>query len=170
MKRHFDLSKRRTCPYCKSRSFEMRESETSIPYFGKVLVTTFLCQACGYRHSDVLSLEDHGPKKYVVNVSGADDLRIMIARSGAASIEIPELGLRLNPGDDSQSFITNIEGILLRFEEAIEKLKTMDPAKSPEADERLRAIKLAKAGGTSFTVIVEDPLGNTTVIENYNVT
>lgn len=153
-----------------SRRFQLRETETSLPYLGKVLITTLLCGACGYRHSDVLSLEDHGPKRYVVKVSKLDNLKIKIARSGAASIEIPELGLRLDPGDESQSFVTNIEGILMRFEEAVRKLKTLDPAKSTEADEHLRRIELAKEGKISFTVIVEDPLGNTTVIEDYNVT
>lgn len=153
-----------------SRSFELRETETSLPYFGKVLITTFLCGACGYRHSDVMSLEDHGPKTYTVKVSKPSDLEIKIARSGAASIEIPELGLRLDPGDESQSFITNIEGILTRFEEALRKLGGLDPARSGEVDKHLHQIELAKTGKIPFMVIVEDPLGNTTIIEDYNVT
>ena len=134
------------------------------------MIMTFLCGTCGYRHSDVLSLEDHGPKRYVVNVSKPDDLKIKIARSGAASIEIPELGLRLDPGDDSQSFITNIEGILVRFEEAIRKLQSLDPSRSSEADKHLKTIEFAREGKIHYTIIVEDPLGDTTVIEDTHVT
>jgi zinc finger protein len=152
-----------------SRSFELREAEISLPYFGKVLITTLLCGTCGYRHSDVLSLEDHGPKRYVVKVSKRDDLKIKIARSGAASIEIPEFGFRLDPGDESQSFITNIEGILLKFEEAIWKLKALDSTKATELKEKLRLIELAREGKVAFTVIVEDPLGNTVVIEDNTI-
>jgi zinc finger protein len=152
-----------------SRSFELREAEISLPYFGKVLITTLLCGACGYRHSDILSLENHGPKRYIVKVSKRDDLKIKIARSGAASIEIPELGLRLDPGDESQSFITNIEGILLRFEESIGKLKVLGSTKATRLKEKLRRIEFAKEGKVPFTVIVEDPLGNTAVIEDYTV-
>jgi zinc finger protein len=117
-----------------------------------------------------MSLEDHGPKTYTVKVSKPSDLEIKIARSGAASIEIPELGLRLDPGDESQSFITNIEGILTRFEEALRILGGLDPARSGEVDKHLHQIELAKTGKIPFMVIVEDPLGNTTIIEDYNVT
>lgn len=163
------MPERRSCPYCMSRSFELREAEISLPYFGKVLITTLLCGTCGYRHSDVLSLEDHGPKRYVVKVSKRDDLKIKIARSGAASIEIPEFGFRLDPGDESQSFITNIEGILLKFEEAIWKLKALDSTKATELKEKLRLIELAREGKVAFTVIVEDPLGNTVVIEDNTI-
>jgi zinc finger protein len=158
-----------TCPYCMSQLLELREAETSLPHFGRVLITTYLCRVCGYRHSDVTSLEDHGPKKFVVRVLKREDLKVKIARSGAASIEIPEFGLRLDPGDESQSFITNIEGILLRFEDAIRKLKVLNSAKEAELDEELRRIGLAKEGEIPFTVIVEDPLGNTAVIQGESV-
>lgn len=152
-----------------SRSFELREAETVLPHFGRVLIMTSLCRTCGYRHSDVTSLEDHGPKRYEVKISRREDLRIKIARAGSASVEIPEFGLRLDPGDDSQSFITNIEGILQRFEEAILRLKTLDSSKTAELDNELHRIAVAKEGKIPFTVIVEDPLGNTTVIDDYLV-
>nr|MDO8100288.1 hypothetical protein [Candidatus Njordarchaeota archaeon] len=76
----------------------MRKTETTIPYFGRVLVLASLYYNCGYGHSDTIPLEDHGPSRHVVKVSYADALRMKVAGSGTGSIEIPESGLRFDPG------------------------------------------------------------------------
>jgi zinc finger protein len=145
--------------------------ETAIPFFGKVLITTYICSSCGYKHSDIICLEDHGPSRLEVNVSKPEDLRIMVARSNTASIEIPELKLRLDPAGHSQAFVTNIEGVLLRFEEALHRLKTLGSTEDDaESDRIAELIARAKEGKLSFTIIIEDPQGNSTIVQDYNVT
>lgn len=159
-----------TCPNCAKKSLEFRELETAVPFFGKVLITAFVCSSCGYKHSDVICLEDHGPSRQVVKVSGPQDLKIMVARSNTASIEIPELELRLDPAGHSQAFVTNIEGVLMRFEEALQRLKTLDSStESAESDRIQGMLELAREGKLSFTVIIEDPQGNSTIVRDYNV-
>jgi len=159
-----------SCPYCGSRSLEVRRAETFIPHFGRVLILTFSCDNCGYRHSDTIPLEEHGPSKHVIKVAKSEDLRIKIVRSGTASIEIPELGLRLDPGGEGQSFITNVEGILVRFEEAVNKLQELThPSKMAELHKILHKIRLAREGKAHFTILLEDSAGDSSVIEDNKI-
>jgi zinc finger protein len=158
------------CPNCAKKSLEFRELETAVPFFGRVLITTFICGSCGYKHSDIICLEDHGTSREVVKVSKPEDLRIMVARSNTASIEIPELALRLDPAAHSQAFVTNIEGVLVRFEEALERLRTLGDFTEDHEPDRMRSlIELARKGKLRFTLIIEDPQGNSTIVRDYKV-
>jgi zinc finger protein len=169
-KREFWLKAISTCPNCARESLEFRELETAVPFFGKVLISTYICSFCGYKHSDIICLEDHGPSKLEVKVSRPEDLRIMVARSNTASIEIPELKLRLDPAGHSQAFVTNVEGVLTRFEEALERLGVLGDAKEEVERKRIaEQIDLAKEGKLPFTLIIEDPQGNSTIVRDYNV-
>jgi zinc finger protein len=158
------LTERDFCPFCGTRSVEMRKAEMTIPHFGRMLIVTFLCEKCGYRHSDTVPLEDHEPSKNIIKVNSADDLRIKIARSGTGSIEIPELGLRLDPGDESQSFITNVEGILARFEGSVISFEKLHNNREAECRGLLRRISLARQGKLCFTIVVDDPAGNSGLV------
>nr|MDO8134302.1 ZPR1 zinc finger domain-containing protein [Candidatus Njordarchaeum guaymaensis] len=158
------MAERDSCPYCATRSLELRKSETAIPYFGRVLILASICSDCGYRRNDTMPLEDHGPSRHVIKVSKLDDLRIKVARSGTGSIEIPEFGLRLDPRDESQSFITNIEEILVRFEESVNRLKKLGrTSKMAECNKLLHEISLARQGKARFTIVIEDTQGNSSV-------
>jgi len=159
-----------TCPNCERKSLEFRELETDVPFFGKVLITTYVCSSCGYRHSDIICLEDHGPSRHEVRVSKPEDLRIMVARSNTASVEIPELELRLDPAGHSQAFVTNVEGVLMRFEEALDKLEALEEnTEKVETDKIRKTIRLAEEGKFPFTLIIEDPQGNSTIVRDYNI-
>ena len=48
-----------------------------------------------------------------------DDLAIRVVRSMSASIEIPELGVRIDPGPACQGFVSNVEGVLDRIESVV---------------------------------------------------
>jgi len=158
------------CPNCAKESLEFRELETAVPFFGKVLISTYICGSCGYKHTDIICLEDRGPSRLEVKVSKPEDLRIIVARSNTASIEIPELKLRLDPAGHSQAFVTNIEGVLTRFEEALERLKTLSDTEEDVEHRRIaEQIDLAKEGKLPFTLIIEDPHGNSTIVRDYNV-
>ena len=94
----------------------------------------------------------------------------MVARSNTASVEIPELEVRLDPAGHSQAFVTNVEGVLMRFEEALDKLKALGEAtENIETDRIRKKIRLAKEGKFPFTLIIEDPQGNSTIVRDYNI-
>ena len=47
-------------------------------------------------------------------------MNVRVVKSQSATITIPELGVKVEPGPQSQSYISNVEGVLKRFEDAVE--------------------------------------------------
>ena len=53
--------------------------------------------------------------RYELDVDGLDDLNSRVIRSTSGTIRIPELGIDVEPGSISDSYVTNIEGVLDRI-------------------------------------------------------
>ena len=110
----------------------------------------------------------HGePVRYVYRTATSDDLAVRVMRSMSASIEIPELGVRIDPGPTCQGFVSNIEGILDRIIHAIGSAIIDGDAEERERG-RLLLEKIAriKIGELPVTVILEDPLGNSAIVSD----
>ncbi len=153
------------CPICKSQ-IQTHYKTQDIPYFGEVIILTLICQNCGYKKNDLFSVYEKEPKKYILKVNEEKDLKIKVVRSGACTIKIPEFGTVIEPGVESEGYITNIEGILLRINDILLGLE-----KNPQDDETLskieelkRELEKAKDGKLAFTLILEDPTGNSAII------
>ena len=87
----------------------------------ELLIFTTICNNCKFKNSDIMPTGPSifaGKKKFVVEVESQKDLDSKIFRSSSASIEIPELEIKLEPGIQAEFFITNIEGILFKFQES----------------------------------------------------
>ncbi len=154
------------CPACGIEGVAksiMKELE--IPHFGKVLETTIQCPSCGFRHSDVIALEQNDPAKYVIEIN-KNNLSVRVVRSQSATVEIPELGVKVEPGPKSEGYVTNIEGVLTRFEDAVKKaLNLFDDAQSQENAKRtLKNIQELKKGNGTATLIILDPFGQSNVV------
>jgi len=79
----------------------------------------------------------------------------------SASIEIPELGVRIDPGPQCQGFISNFEGVLDRIEQVVKGALSWGNDEEKENAARLLAdIARVKAGLLPVTLILEDPCGN----------
>ena len=52
-------------------------------------------------------------------VDSPEDLAIRVVRSMSASLEVPELGVRIDPGPACQGFVSNVEGVLDRIEQIV---------------------------------------------------
>ncbi|MBE6508142.1 MAG: ZPR1 zinc finger domain-containing protein [Methanobrevibacter sp.] len=139
--------------------------ELDIPHFGKVLETTIQCPKCGYRHSDVIALEQNDPAKYVIEIN-KNNLSVRVVRSQSATIEIPEIGVKVEPGPKSEGFVTNVEGVLIRFEDAVKKaLNLFEDAQSQEnAKNTLKQIEDLKKGNGTATLIMLDPFGQSNIV------
>jgi zinc finger protein len=84
-----------------------------------------------------------------------------------ASIEIPELGVRIDPGPTCQGFVSNIEGVLGRIEHAIRSAIVDGDAEEREnARLLLEKITCVKCGELPVTFILEDPHGNSAIISD----
>ncbi|MCQ5376845.1 MAG: ZPR1 zinc finger domain-containing protein [Candidatus Methanomethylicia archaeon] len=152
------------CASCGKEALVVKEIFTSLPKFGSAVLISMICKNCGYRTSDVVLLENKGPKRTEFKVKDGRDLNARVVRSSSARIEIPELGLELKPGSMAEGFITNIEGVLTRFLEVAEQLR--DSAEGSERERAADAIQQiigAMNGKVSFTIVIEDEMGNSGV-------
>lgn len=156
------------CPVCfvegKAKSI-MRELE--IPHFGKVLETTIQCPECGFRHSDIIALEQNDPAKYVIEINKSN-LTVRVVRSQSATVSIPEVGIKVEPGPKSEGYVTNVEGMLNRFEDAVKKaLNLFDNDESQEnAKNTLKKIQDLKEGNGTATLIILDPFGQSNIVSD----
>ena len=151
------------CPLC-SKELVTNWVEDNIPFFGEVMHITSLCE-CGFRHSDTLIMAQRAPVHYELEIKKQDDLDARVVRSTSGTIRIPELGIDIEPGPASESFVSNIEGVLDRVEEILQNVMLWDEKEKTErAQELLSAIEKIKAGEYEVTVIIEDPLGNSAII------
>lgn len=160
------------CPACGIEGVAksiMKEIE--IPHFGKVLETTIQCSSCGFKHSDIIALEQNDPAKYVIEIN-KNTLSTRVVRSQSATVSIPEVGVKVEPGPKSEGYVTNIEGMLTRFESAVKKaLNLFDDEKSQNnAKNTLTHIQELKKGNGTATLIILDPFGQSNVVsENVEI-
>lgn len=154
------------CPACAVEGVAksiMKEIE--IPHFGKVMETTIQCPSCGFKHSDIIALEQNDPAKYVLEIN-RNNLSVRIVRSQSATVMIPEVGIKVEPGPKSEGYVTNVEGVLTRFESAVKKaLNLFDDAESQKnGKDALNQIQELKKGNATATLIILDPFGQSNVV------
>lgn len=154
------------CPACNKKSFHVAQKLDKIPFFGEVLETFASCDSCKYKTSDILPLEEkNAPAKQKLMVKNESDLKIRIVKSKQCTIEIPELGLTIEPGPGSEAFVTNVEGLLHRIEENIEKMGIVNPEKLIEinlVDAKLKEMADAKI---PFTLVFHDKTGQSLIMK-----
>ena len=156
------------CPACNVEGIAtsiMKEIE--IPHFGKVLETTIQCSKCGFKHSDIISLEQNDPARYTLNIS-KETLSVRVVRSQSATVTIPEIGVKVEPGPKSEGYVTNVEGILTRFESAVKKaLQLFDDEQSQiNAKNTLNEIQELIKGNSEATLIIDDPFGQSNIVSD----
>ena len=156
------------CPVCGAKNkLEVTNRTDNIPYFGDMLETAVSCKECGYQSSDSIALEQNDPVKFTLTIDDSK-LNTRVAKSQTATLSIPELGLKVEPGPKSQGYVSNVEGILNRFESAIVRALTLEGSEI-EKDAEENAYKLIeslasiKMGELSTLLVLEDPFGNSII-------
>ncbi len=161
-----DISSPFVCPTCGEGPLQFKDSEYVAPYFGRMLLSLTHCPSCGFKQRNVSLLEEHEPSIHSVAVSSIDDLSIRVIRSDTASIRIPELGVEIKPGLVADATISNVEAILLNIRDRTEFLRDAAETRKERhnAESFLEKITLALEGRKIFTLILEDPRGNSKII------
>jgi len=167
------------CPACVVGELKIITDQTNIPHFGDIVISTMICQECGYRTTDIIPVEMRPPKRFTIIIDDPDKLNMRIVRSGTSSVSIPEIGARLDPGLFSEGFITNVEGVLRRFQDILmQLLRDMeDPLSSePNIEKKQHAMELIELLGSFIngdlpsekvlTIVLEDPMGNSAIISS----
>lgn len=158
------------CPICGGKNtLKALNYLHEIPYFGKVMESTIICEKCGYRNADVMLLEEKEPKMYTVKVEEEKDLFTRVVRSKSGTIELEEIGIKIEPGPASQGFVTNVEGVLERARETLLMAKNFKKEENDEEsikkiEEILNYIEGVKEGKKPLTVRIMDPFGNSALI------
>ena len=156
------------CPACGIEGVAksiMKEIE--IPHFGNVMETSIQCPSCGFKHSDIIALEQNDPAKYKLEIN-KNNLSVRVVRSQSATVCIPEIGVKVEPGPKSEGYVTNVEGILTRFESAVKKaLQLFDDDESQNNGKNtLAQIEELKKGNGTATLIILDPFGQSKIVSD----
>jgi len=111
------------CMEC-NKNGETRFMYTKIPMFKEIILSSFSCEACGFRNNEVQfggKLCDFGCK-YTLAVEDWDGLNRSVVKSEFATIKIPELDFEIPPQTQKGS-IKTVEGYLLSTIEGIAELQ-----------------------------------------------
>jgi zinc finger protein len=158
------------CPICFSEDGLTMIAHTSeIPYFGEHTQLTILCPSCGWKHTDFIPAEGKKPGAWNLEISHSDMLSTRIIRSSSCTVRIEELGLEVEPGGATTGYVSNIEGVLNRFEDAIRLMyrqsKTSNEKDIEEKCEKLfQEIEAVKKGEMNVIITLLDPMGHSQIL------
>ncbi|MHA1145207.1 MAG: ZPR1 zinc finger domain-containing protein [Candidatus Helarchaeota archaeon] len=157
------------CPYCNS-SIKSHLEELDIPHFGETILLHLKCEKenCSFKTNDLFSVFSKEPKRFAFRFSSEADLSTKVIKSSSCTIRIPEFGVEIEPSIASEGYFTNIEGILLRITEVLQftYMSLEHPEKMFNCKDLIRKVAHAIEGNESFTLILEDPMGNSAIISD----
>jgi len=160
-----DATYAQRCPSCDNNSMLTSQTEYEVEHFGAVLLSVAACQRCGYRHSDVIALTNREAIALTAKISSLDDLNMRVIKSGTATISIPEFGATITPGPYSEGYISNVEGLLAKIEDALTfMLSTAKGRRLKKGERMLKKMQIARDSKPRFTLIIKDPLGNSAIV------
>jgi len=146
----------------------------NIPFFKEVVIASFFCPACGFKNSEVQFggiFEEKGVQ-LILEVKNSKDLNRQIVKSDYCTMKFVEIDFEIPP--ETQSGIINtLEGFLnsaidgLSLQQPIRK--ALDSATYQKIENVIqKLISMRDGQKSSFTVILDDPSGNS-AIELFNV-
>jgi len=152
------------CPCCASDSMELSQSEYEVEHFGPVLLSVAACRNCGYKHTDLLTLNAREPTVLTAKIDSIDDLNIRVVKSGTATVIIPEFGATITPGPYSEGYVSNVEGVLGKIEDSLTFM--LSSAKGKSLRKGVRMLKKIRTAieKPNFTFVMKDPFGNSALV------
>lgn len=160
------------CPICFSEEGLTMIAHTSeIPYFGEHTQLTILCPSCGWKHTDFIPAEGKKPGAWSLEIDNSEMLSVRIVRSSSCTIRIDKLGLEVDPGGATTGYVSNIEGVLNRFEGAIQLMYRQSIASKEQeivkkCELLLKKINLVKSGDLVVEMILLDPMGHSQILHS----
>jgi zinc finger protein len=143
------------------------QTQYEVEHFGSVLLSVSTCQTCGYKHTDVTTLTAREPTALIAKIVSPEDLKLRVIKSGTATISIPEFRATITPGPYSEGYISNVEGILDKIEDALTFMLGSAKGKKLQKGERiLKRMRMAREQKPSFTLVIKDPLGNSAIVSS----
>jgi zinc finger protein len=91
-----------------------------IAYFGEHTQITLTCPGCGWRQTDFIPAEAREGSCQSYLIDSIEDLKVRVIRGSAGTVRLLELDLEVRPGSHSTGYVSNIEGVLNRFQDVID--------------------------------------------------
>ena len=156
------------CPVCHYTSgLTMIAHTTEIPYFGEHTQLTMVCDACGWKHTDFIPAEGKKPGSWSLQIDSTDYMSVRIVRSGSCTVRLVELDLEASPGGASTGYVSNIEGVLIRFEEVIQNLlRGGGDGVVEKCTDLLSELGRVRTGDSSLQLLLLDPLGHSQILHS----
>ncbi|KAM8756823.1 zinc finger protein ZPR1 [Acanthopagrus schlegelii] len=141
---------------------------TKIPFFKEIIVSSFSCPHCCWSNTEIQSagrIQDQGIC-YTLKVKTKKDLNREVVKADSATTRIPEVDFEIPPFTQKGALST-IEGLLDRAVAGLEQEQPVRRATHPEVadkiDEFIQKLKKLKEVESEFTLVIEDPSGNSFV-------
>ena len=162
------------CPICHSNEgLTLIVNISEIPYFGEHTEMTLVCNSCGWKNTDFIPAEGKKPGAWSLIVSSTNDLTTRVVRSSSCTVRLVELGLEVEPGDNATGYVSNIEGVFKRFEDAIgiiyrSALSEGDDGQNDvnACEELIGKINAIKNGDSSVELLLLDPMGHSQILHD----
>ncbi len=159
------------CPICFSEAtLKMIAHSSEIPYFGEHTQITMICEGCGWKVTDFIPADGKKPGAWSLTVDSEEHMSTRVVRSSSCTVRISELGLEVSPGGSSTGYVSNIEGVLKRFEDAVGTIKRQserdqeDPVIITRCNEMLSLINSVRTGSYPVTLELLDPVGHSQIL------
>ncbi|TSK16159.1 Zinc finger protein ZPR1 [Bagarius yarrelli] len=143
---------------------------TKIPFFREIIISSFTCSHCHWTNTEIQSagrIQEQGVC-YTLSVKTKEDMNREVVRTDSATTRIPELDFEI-PAFTQKGSLSTIEGLLDRAVAGLEQDQPIRRATDPEVankiDQFIERLKKLKDVGEEFTLIINDPSGNS-FIEN----
>ena len=121
---------------------------------------------CGYKHNDVICLEQKDPIKLTLPIN-KNTISSRVVKSQSATVTIPELGLKVEPGAKSLGYVSNVEGVITRFEDGLKKALAIfkDDESQKNGLAILENLKQLADGKIKARLIIQDPFGQSNIMD-----
>ncbi|MBT4445930.1 ZPR1 zinc finger domain-containing protein [archaeon] len=156
------------CMMCGKKELTLHEEEIDIPHFGKTFVFGMYCVACGYRKSDLEASEKHPGMQFTIEIDSEDDMSIKVVKASTGTIKIPRI-ITMESGEGSESFVTNIEGLIERIKKIIQSAadaETEDKAAKKKAKNMIKKLNNVVLGREKLKIVISDKSGNSAIISD----
>ncbi|KAF4008905.1 hypothetical protein G4228_000478 [Cervus hanglu yarkandensis] len=141
---------------------------TKIPFFREIIVSSFSCEHCGWNNTEIQSagrIQDQGVR-YTLTVRAQEDMDREVVKTDSATTRIPELDFEI-PAFSQKGALTTVEGLISRAISGLEQdqptRRANEEAVAERIDEFIAKLKELKQVASPFTLIIDDPSGNSFV-------
>ncbi|MCA9496873.1 MAG: ZPR1 zinc finger domain-containing protein [Nanoarchaeota archaeon] len=163
------LIENQMCPVCSKNKATFSEYEIEDAFAGTIAIFSIKCTACGFKNSDLEFINPGSPAEYSIDIESRDDLDIRVIKAGVCEVIIPNFRISVDSSMASEGFISNIEGVIVRFKKQIEFLKEdsdLDKTQRKKLKNILKGIEEVLAGEKKITLKLKDETGNSAIVSD----